>query len=203
MEQRIGILGGTFNPIHNAHLKMAWDFYDKLHFEKVLLIPTRLPPHKSVSDMAAPAHRIAMCRLAVQENSAFQVLDLEFRRSGPSYTADTLEALRIQYPHARLYFLTGADMFLTIQDWKRPEKIFEQAVICAAPREESDISILQNHADRLKLQYGSLFQCEILEVPLMRISSTEIRELVRAKQGIDHLVPRKVAAYIREHCLYQ
>ena len=158
MEQRIGILGGTFNPIHNAHLKMALDFSETLHFDKVLIIPTRIPPHKRAADMASTEDRLEMCRLAARSSPVFQVSDLEIRRPGPSYTSDTLEFLSGENPEARFYFLTGADMFLTIQDWRRPEKIFELATICAAPREKSDIFILQNHANRLKLQYGSLFQ---------------------------------------------
>ena len=94
-------------------------------------------------------------------------------------------------------------MFLTIQDWRRPEKIFELATICAAPREKSDIFILQNHANRLKLQYGSLFQYYILDIPLMPVSSTGIRGMVRMGKSIDLFVPEQVAGYIREQRLYQ
>ncbi len=203
MEQRIGILGGTFNPIHNAHLKMAWDFAEKLGFDKVLIIPTRIPPHKEAADMASWEHRLAMCRLAAESSPLFQVSDMEIKRPGPSYTSDTLEILKKEQPAARFYFLTGADMFLTIQDWRRPEKIFELAVICAAPREKSDIFILQNHANRLKLQYGSLFQYQILDIPLMPVSSTGIRGMVRMGKSIDLFVPKQVAGYIREQRLYQ
>ncbi len=203
MKQRIGILGGTFNPIHNAHLKMALDFSAKLHFDKVLIIPTRIPPHKQASDMASTEDRLEMCRLAAQSNPIFQVSDMEIKRPGPSYTSDTLEILTAQNPEARFYFLTGADMFLTIQDWRRPEKIFELADICAAPREKSDIFILQNHANRLKLQYGNLFQYEILDIPLMPVSSTEIRRRSRLGESIDVFVPKQVADYIHERRLYQ
>ena len=203
MEQRIGILGGTFNPIHNAHLKMALDFSETLHFDKVLIIPTRIPPHKRAADMASTEDRLEMCRLAARSSPVFQVSDLEIRRPGPSYTSDTLEFLSGENPEARFYFLTGADMFLTIQDWRRPEKIFELATICAAPREKSDIFILQNHANRLKLQYGSLFQYEILDIPLMPVSSTEIRRRTRSGEPIDPFVPKQVADYIRERRLYQ
>lgn len=203
MEQRIGILGGTFNPVHNAHLKMAQDFSDRLHFDKVLMIPTRIPPHKQSADMASSQDRLRMCRLAAESSPVFQVSDLEIRRPGPSYTSDTLEILNRENPDARFYFLTGADMFLTIQDWRRPEKIFELATICAAPREKSDIFILQNHANRLKLQYGSLFQYKILDIPLMPVSSTEIRHRARLGEPIDLFVPKQVAAYIQEHRLYQ
>ena len=203
MEQRIGILGGTFNPIHNAHLKMALDFSETLHFDKVLIIPTRIPPHKRAADMASTEDRLEMCRLAARSSPVFQVSDLEIRRPGPSYTSDTLEFLSGENPEARCSFLTGADMFLTIQDLRRPEKIFELATICAAPREKSDIFILQNHANRLKLQYGSLFQYEILDIPLMPVSSTEIRRRTRSGEPIDPFVPKQVADYIRERRLYQ
>lgn len=203
MEQRIGILGGSFNPIHNAHLKMARDFAEKLGFDKVLIIPTRIPPHKEAGEMASAEHRLAMCRLAAQSSPLFQVSDMEIKRPGPSYTADTLEILKKENPDARFYFLTGADMFLTIQDWRRPEKIFELATICAAPREKSDIFILQNHANRLKLQYGSLFQYQILDIPLMPVSSTGIRGMVHLGKSIDLFVPRQVAGYIREQHLYE
>ena len=153
--------------------------------------------------MASTEDRLEMCRLAARSSPVFQVSDLEIRRPGPSYTSDTLEFLSGESPEARFYFLTGADMFLTIQDWRRPEKIFELATICAAPREKSDIFVLQNHANRLKLQYGSLFQYEILDIPLMPVSSTEIRRRTRSGEPIDPFVPKQVADYIRERRLYQ
>lgn len=198
--RKLAMLGGTFNPIHNGHIQMALAFAEKLQLNRVLVVPTRIPPHKQVRDSTTAEDRLAMCRIAVEGNPVLEASDIELGREGPSYTVDTLRQLHEYYPEAKLYLITGADMFLTIQDWKNADEIFRLATICAAPREKNNFSVLQNHADRLKWKY---LQAELLDIPLMPISSTEIRRRIQLGKSIEGLVPEGVARYIEQHHLYQ
>ena len=108
--EKLGVFGGTFNPIHNGHLSLCTQICDALGLSKVLLIPTAIPPHKRVDGLADGRHRLAMCRLAVQGDPRFFVCDLELRRQGNSYTADTLRELEEIYPNTRFFLLMGTDM---------------------------------------------------------------------------------------------
>ena len=132
---RIGVYGGTFNPIHRGHLTAARAAADALGLEKVLLIPDNLPPHKELpAGSATGEDRLAMCRLTAGEVPGMEVLDLELRRSGPSYTSDTLAELHAQYPDDELWLLVGSDMFLSLQEWHEPERILSLAGIAAFHR---------------------------------------------------------------------
>ena len=170
---RIAIFGGTFNPIHNGHLHIAQQFQKQLRAQRVLFIPTFVPPHKRAPDLAPAEDRLEMCRLAC-EGTPFEVSDLEIRRGGPSYTAETLLALKREYPDAELCFLTGEDMFLTL------EKLRAYA------------EKLARHGAKVILQ----------NIDYLPVSSTMVREAVRQNRAIDALVPAEVARYIRENGLY-
>ena len=136
---RIGVYGGTFNPIHRGHLTAARAAADALGLEKVLLIPDNLPPHKALpAGSATGEDRLAMCRLTAGEVPGMEVLDLELRRSGPSYTSDTLAELHAQYPDDELWLLVGSDMFLSLQEWHEPERILSLAGIAAFHRTRGD-----------------------------------------------------------------
>ena len=118
--EKLGVFGGTFNPIHNGHLSLCTQLSDALGLAKVLLIPTAIPPHKRATELADGGQRLAMCRLAVQGDPRFCVCDLELRRQGNSYTADTLRELEALYPDTRMFLLMGTDMFLPVQNWTMP-----------------------------------------------------------------------------------
>ena len=124
---KTGIYGGTFNPIHNGHLHIVEEFRRGLGLDRVLLIPTRVPPHKAAPDLASAGERFAMCRLAAQGKPWLELSDIEMRREGKSYTAETLEELSALYPQDQFYLLMGEDMFLTLGRWYRPETIFSLA----------------------------------------------------------------------------
>ena len=124
---KTGIYGGTFNPIHNGHLHIVEEFRRGLGLDRVLLIPTRVPPHKAAPDLASAGERFAMCRLAAQGKPWLELSDIEMRREGKSYTAETLEELSVLYPQDQFYLLMGEDMFLTLGRWYRPETIFSLA----------------------------------------------------------------------------
>ena len=138
--RRMALFGGTFDPIHNGHVQMALEFARRLQLDRVLLMPTFVPPHKMKQQMASVEDRLAMCRLVAQEHPVLEVSDLEARRGGASFTADTLEALHTQYPEAEWYLITGADMFCTLSTWWRFGTIAECAVLCAAPWRISRLS---------------------------------------------------------------
>jgi nicotinate-nucleotide adenylyltransferase len=195
--RKIAILGGTFNPIHNGHLHLAGCFAKLLGVQKVLLIPTYLPPHKSAPDLAPARHRLAMCRAAA--GGIFEASDIEIRRRGPSYTSDTLRELKALYPDAELYLITGEDMFLTLTQWHEPETIFSLATVCAAPRSAAGLGRLLKYAQDLR-RMGARTRVENIEY--LPVSSTMVRRAVREGKSIARLVPVAVERYIREHHLY-
>ena len=125
---RTGIFGGTFNPIHNGHIKLARAYRSELELDRMLVIPTRIPPHKVSTELADGKDRLQMCRLAFAGQPEFEVSDIELCRTEPSYTVDTLEALHARWPEDELFLLTGSDMFLTFERWRRYREILGAAV---------------------------------------------------------------------------
>ena len=198
--RRLALFGGTFDPIHNGHVHLALEFARRLRLDRVLLMPTYVPPHKLKENMAPAADRLEMCRLAAAADPVLTVSDLEISRGGASFTVDTLEALQGQYPDAQLYLITGADMFLTLGTWWRFDDIASMAVLCAAPRDEATLEELKAYAAELE-QGGA--SCVIEDIPLMPLSSTEIRRRLASGQSTGTLVPDKVAAYIARKGLYR
>ena len=134
---RIGIFGGSFNPPHLGHILAVREFREKLTLDRVLLIPAATPPHKTLTaNSPAADHRLEMTRLAAAELPFAEVSDIELRREGASYTADTIEALRRVYPQDEFFLLMGTDMFLSFDTWYQPERIAAQATIAVAHRED-------------------------------------------------------------------
>lgn len=198
---KTGIYGGTFNPIHNGHLHIVEEFRRGLGLDRVLLIPTRVPPHKAAPDLASPQDRFAMCQLAIQGQPWLELSDMEMRREGKSYTAETLEELSALYPQDQFYLLMGEDMFLTLGRWYRPETIFSLASVCTAPRSVHGMDALREKA----LEYTGTFhaRCFLDHIPYLPISSTQVRQAVARGEDVASLVPEAVARYIRERGLYQ
>lgn len=199
--RKIGVFGGTFNPIHNGHVHLARGYLRALGLDEVLFIPTNVPPHKEAGDVLPPAHRLAMCRLAVQGQPGLAVSDIEIRRAGKSYTVDTLRALAQEYPGDTLYFLMGADMFLTVNEWNGFDEIARLAVLCTASRHEGEWPGLQAHARLLERQYGA--RCHIEAIPVLDVSSTQVREALARGEDARGLVPPPVADYIAQNGLYK
>ena len=196
---KIGVFGGSFDPVHKGHIELLQAFSKAIVPDKLLVIPAFVSPFKQKSGAALPHQRLEMCRLAFAELPDTEVCDLEIRREGPSYTYETLQTLSQLYPHSQLYFLTGADSFLTIQNWKRPDIILQLATVCAAPRNMADMAALQQHAAFLQRSGG---RTELLNVRIMTVSSTDIRRRVRDGESITELVPPAVEAYIHRNRLY-
>jgi nicotinate-nucleotide adenylyltransferase len=198
-ELKIIIFGGTFNPIHCGHIHLAECFADILGADRVILIPTNVPPHKRAPDLADAEDRLAMCRLAVKANERFYVSDIEIARGGQSYTSETLTELHRQYPDAQLYLVTGEDMFLTLEQWHDPQAIYRFATICAAPRSPQGTEALLEYAKKIERKGA---KTRIENIAYYPISSTMVRDAVKAGQSISSLVPAAVEQYIREKKLY-
>jgi nicotinate-nucleotide adenylyltransferase len=193
--------GGSFNPIHNGHLICAQAVAEKASYDHVLLIPSALPPHKKSADLASPADRLAMCRLAAEElagpgGGLFEVSDIETRRSGPSYTIDTAQELR-QSGFPRVDWLIGADMLLYLPKWHRPLDLLREVhfVVMARPGWEIDWSALPEEFHHLENR--------VVEAPRIDISATDIRRRMREGYPIDGLLPETVARYIEAHALFK
>jgi len=195
---KYGIMGGTFNPIHNAHIRMAEEVRDILDLDKIIFIPTGTPPHKNNLNIDA-LDRYEMTKLAISGNDKFEVSDIEVLNKGVSYTVETVGKLKEFYPNVEFYFITGADSILDIYKWKNPEKLLSLCKFVSVKR--------PNYSDDLEAKIKEIvdkFGGEILLVdgPLLNISSTEIRERVREGRPIYDFVPQKVADYIKENKLY-
>ena len=198
--QRVGMLGGSFNPPHLGHIRLARTFITALHLDLVLFIPACIPPHKSSCGMVSAEDRCNMCRILIEKDAKIQVSDMEIRRGGASYTADTLQTLRAAYPKAALYLIVGADMFQTLQSWKDPQRIFSMAQICTVPRNTTDTNALKEQACRLK-KLGA--RCIVQDIPVMQVSSTQVRDVLKNGGDVTGLTGRGVAQYICENSLYR
>ena len=197
---RIGVFGGTFDPIHLGHLIIAEDARAALELDEVLFIPAGQPWFKSYRQITDTRHRLAMVRLAVADNPLFAVSDIEIRRSGPSYTVDTLGELREQpkYAGAEFIVILGIDALREIDRWHQPRALFELASVVGMARPAATINLSVLH----EAIPGSSSRIRLLDSALVDISGTDIRQRVAAGRSIRYRVPANVERYIRENGLY-
>lgn len=197
---RIGIFGGSFNPPHLGHILAVREFRRKLGLDKVLIIPASIPPHKSLSANSPSAElRLEMTRLAVQNLQDVEVSDIELKRQGASYTADTITELKKQYPNDELFLLMGTDMLLSFEKWYCPEKITAVAKLAVAHRDKDNLQTLTDCAERLKERFST--EVILLSNDYLPYSSTSVRAMLAFGFGEDYLAPQ-VLDYIRENRLY-
>lgn len=190
---KIGVFGGTFNPPHNGHVRLAKAAADELKLDKLLVIPSCIPPHKIAAKLADGQERLEMCRLAFGCDPRFEVSPMELERGSRSYTVETLRELKALYPDSELYFIVGSDMLESFDKWYLWQEILSLSVLCAASREEGyspDLSRFGKLAERIK----------IITLDPLDVSSTQIRN--STGEVSPELLDPKVAAYIREHGLY-
>jgi nicotinate-nucleotide adenylyltransferase len=207
---RLGIFGGTFNPIHLGHLRTAEEVRYKLRLDKVIFVPSGNPPLKE-RDAVAASHRYAMATLAAASNKYFIVSDLEARKPGKSYTVDTFQTLDKKYHGDELFFILGADAFLDIPRWRQPEKLLGMTdfIIVARPGagfdaiEDSPYIMAVKKKERAKIRLLGGRTAFLVQVTQLDISSTKIRRLIKQKKSVKYLFPSSVEAYIREHKLYR
>lgn len=198
-KRKIGIMGGTFDPIHNGHVWTAKSIYEMLDLDQVIFIPAFIPPHKQGQNYVAAEHRYAMTALAIEGYPNFSVSDMEIKRNSVSYTFDTISALKEEYPEAELYFIIGADTVHQLPSWYRINELIRLTTFVAADRPG-----YHNAIDTVVDKLGNISREKIilLDTPDLSISSTEIRSRVKNKESLEELVPLKVEEYIVEHGLY-
>lgn len=197
---KIGVMGGTFDPIHYGHLVAAEGARHHFGLERVIFVPAARPPHKQGREITDPVHRLNMAVLATKSNVNFEVSDVEIRRKGPSYTIDTVDYFR-RSRRCLIYFITGADAVLEILTWHQVHDLLGMSSIIAATRPGYP---LENIAGSLKwLPAEFIKNITVMEVPALAISSTDIRDRVRKGMPIKYLLPEKVEAYIKSRGLYK
>ncbi|MBE6881619.1 MAG: nicotinate (nicotinamide) nucleotide adenylyltransferase [Oscillospiraceae bacterium] len=196
---KIGIYGGSFDPVHKGHVNAALTFKEELSLDKIIVIPAYQPPHKKGLALTPSEHRMNMCRLAFEGLEGFEVSDIEIKREDEGYMADTVEQLREIYPDDELFLLIGGDMLLSFQRWYAWHKITDEAVLAVAARNWEDDAALEAEAAVLR-SYGA--EVRIVPIDVKEISSTEVREAVRRADDISSMVPDGVDEYIWNHYLY-
>jgi nicotinate-nucleotide adenylyltransferase len=201
---QVGILGGSFDPVHLGHLVVGETARDQLALDRVLFIPAASPPHKLGRVLASARDRLAMLRLAIRDNPGLDWSDLEIRRGGTSYTLDTLLELRRKLgPAAGLHFLIGADSALELHTWHRARELLDLARFVIIPRPGFDTEELDRLRGALGAGRVARLKRSLLRSPHLAISSTDLRERVASGRSIRYLVPEPVRRYIERHALYR
>ncbi|HEY6837149.1 MAG TPA: nicotinate-nucleotide adenylyltransferase, partial [Geobacteraceae bacterium] len=206
---KIGIIGGTFNPIHFAHLRIAEEVGDRFDLDRVIFMPAAAPPHKPLAGDLPFSERVAMVRLAVAGNPRFAVSDLEGERGGTSYSIDTLRTLRQKHPDDELFFVVGSDSFRDFSTWREYASIFTVCNVVVVERPGGEMASLAEalpvamgeefcyYAAEKRLAHRSGYSVYYLEGIPLAISSSTIRELVRQGRSVRYLVPEAVDNYIK------
>ncbi|HHU61800.1 MAG: nicotinate-nucleotide adenylyltransferase [Bacillota bacterium] len=198
---RIGIMGGTFDPVHLGHLVTAERARSEFSLEQVLFLPSGISPHKTTKRVSEAEHRYMMTLLATLSNPHFEVSRIDIDRTGISYTIDSLRILKEHYgPNVELFFITGADAIFEIMNWKDSNQYLEIAHFIAASRPGFSLEELPSDTREWVARHQERFH--LLRVPAMAISSTDIRERVQQGDSIRYMVPELVDHYIRRHDLY-
>jgi len=197
---RLGVFGGTFDPIHFGHLRMAEEARERLALDRVLFIPAFISPFKTGEPVTPGLQRAEMLRIALQGNPGFALSTVEIERPGPSYSVETLRGLRAEFPKAELFFLTGTDALEGLPKWHQPEVLLELATFVAVTRPGTDEAEVERALAVLPVDWHS--RVSFMRMPGLDISATDIRNRVRAGRSIRYLTPLGVVEYIWAHGLY-
>ena len=199
---KIGIFGGTFNPIHLGHIRLGQLVLDEIKLDKILYIPDNTPPHKSDKDLACGEDRLNMIDISLKDHVDMESSDIELKREGKSYSFETLLEFKKLYPNDELYLITGADMFLTLDKWREPETIFKTANIIGVPRVKSDFEKMEEYAEKVIKPMGAkVFM--LSQTVFDTASSTYVRENIDDYQKIKDMITPEVYRYITEKGLYR
>jgi nicotinate-nucleotide adenylyltransferase len=215
--ETIGLFGGTFDPIHLGHLRAAAEVRRLTGLDRILFVPSYIPPHKAAGGAASPADRLRMVELACRRRAGFEASPLEVEARGKSYSIRTLRQVRAMSPRARLFFIVGVDAFLDIGTWHEYRKVLAECVFLVTGRPGFDLERARDVLDgRLRKVTGPLaeagslsgrvpprFRVILVPIRALDVSSTGVRERVRRGASLEGLVPGAVAAYIRQHQLYR
>ncbi|MCK9478373.1 MAG: nicotinate-nucleotide adenylyltransferase [Firmicutes bacterium] len=197
----IGILGGTFDPIHYGHLFIAQNAMHFFRLEKVLFVPTGISPHKPQCDVLDKKHRFNMARLATQCNNRFEVSDIECSKTAVSYTVNTVSELKMRYPDKNLFYITGTDSLYELTSWRNFAQLAKMVEIISVNRISDEMVAVDEIAASLSNEYGA--KIHILKAPIIEISSTEIRRRVKNGLPIKYMLPDSVLNYIEQNTLYK
>ncbi|MFY9324744.1 MAG: nicotinate-nucleotide adenylyltransferase [Syntrophomonadaceae bacterium] len=199
--KRLGIIGGTFDPVHYGHLVAAQYAAYGFHLDRVIFMPAAKPPHKNAEGVLDARHRVAMVELAIADNPAFEMSTLEVERSGVSYTIDTIEILQQTYPGAEIYFIMGMDSIYILDTWKDIERLVLMCRFIVVTRPAYELKRSDPAFQAVPPEFWR--RVGFLEIPAMDISSTDLRTRVRQGKPIRYLLPPAVENYIYNHSLYQ
>jgi nicotinate-nucleotide adenylyltransferase len=199
---RICIFGGSFDPVHYGHLLMAETAREQLSLDRLLFMPAAIAPHKKQRPQAADKHRVEMLNLALAGHPQLLVSTLEIDRQGVSYTVDTLRAMRAEHPGAELFFLMGADSLVDLPTWREPQAVCELAILAVVRRLGAPPPDFSGLAGIVAPERIALFERHEVEMPLIELRSTELRQRVAAGRSIRYRTPRAVEKYIQTHRLY-
>ena len=189
--KRIGILGGTFNPIHIGHLCVAQAVYEKVRLDKVVFVPSNKPPHKAMKGLVDADLRYQMVRLAVKKTSYFEASDFEIKREGKSYSIDTVKHLKDEYKgEAKLFFIIGGDGVETLHKWRQIDELQSMVSFVAVNRQH-----FESTSDNKKVRS--------ITMPRIDISSSYVRQRIGSGKSVDFLLPRRIIRFIEKHQLYK
>jgi nicotinate-nucleotide adenylyltransferase len=201
--RKVAVFGGTFDPAHMGHLIMAEQCREQAQLDQVWFIPAARPPHKHEDELTPFARRVEMLALALAGQPAFRVEELEKDRPGPSYTADTLEELAQRHPDVEWHFILGSDSLPDLPQWHEPLRILKMARLLVVARPGHPIMPVQELRKLLGLTQSDELPLQIIESPLIEISSTDLRRRAGEGRSLRYLVPRAVECYIQEKALYR
>lgn len=202
-EKRIGIIGGSFDPVHIGHLIIAQDAIEHLELSEVVFVPAAIPPHKQHLQRIDAEHRLNMLKLATETDMRFSVSDIEIQRGGVSYTVDTLKVLRDIYSSAALFLIVGSDTLVDLHTWHKTGEILELCEVATFLRPGEDSIEAITGKIQLPAEQRECLLRNVIDAHRIEVSSSEIRMRLVEGQGIRYLVPPKVESYIYEHGLYQ
>lgn len=199
--KKTGIMGGTFDPIHNGHIMLGLCAYEEFGLDEVIYMPAGQPPHKKGRRITSAEERADMVKLAIAPYPQFLFSDFEIKRQGNTYTAQTLTLLKNMYPETEYYFIIGADSLFQILNWYHPEEIFKRTVLLAAARNHTSDALLEERITYLKKEYGA--DIKLLHSPNIDVSSEQLRRRIGASQPVSDYVCREVETYIAQNGLYE
>jgi nicotinate-nucleotide adenylyltransferase len=200
---KVGIFGGTFDPVHVGHLIMAEHCQEQARLDHVWFVPAARPPHKAEAELTPFPRRVEMLELALAGNPAFQIDQLEKDRPGPSFTVDTLESLHGAHPEAELHWIMGSDSLYDLPSWRSPDRVVELAGLLIVARPAWTVWPVEQLRTALHLPAEASVGMQVVHTPLIEISSRDLRRRVAERRSIRYMVPRAVECYIDTHRLYQ
>lgn len=199
--RRIGLMGGTFDPIHIGHLMLAECAYEQFQLDKVMFLPSGNPPHKqNRTEGATDQQRMEMVCLAIEDNPHFELDPEEMQRAGLTYTNETLRSLKERHPDTVYYFIIGADSLMAFDTWMKPDIICQNCILLVAVRDQLDLDTMEKKMQELKEHYGA--EIYLLHTPDVEIASSSLRTWCRQNRSIRYYVPDKVLEYIKRNQIY-